>query len=284
LAIAPDIPSFLDLRVDDLARRESACTPAPPTAARAASDAGPPLGPRSPIAHGTDDARPAATAPAPSGTGGPPADFAAALRARWPADWESVWPADTFDGTALRDELIEAWSTPPRTYHGLEHLHECLTRLDAWRDLAEQPGEIAMALWFHDAILDVRRHDNEARSGAWALRVLTRAGVDVDRARRVRDLVVATRHDGRPCDADCRVMLDIDLAILGAEPARYDRYETDVRREYAHVSDFIFRRRRAQLLEDFLVRPRIYRTERAKRELEDRARSNLARALERLGR
>ncbi len=34
-------------------------------------------------------------------------------------------------------------------------------------------------------------------------------------------------------------MIDIDLGILGADPARYQIYAEDIRREYAHVDDQI---------------------------------------------
>lgn len=32
-------------------------------------------------------------------------------------------------------------------------------------------------------------------------------------------------------------LLDADLAILGSDPASYDRYRLAVRREYAHIDE-----------------------------------------------
>ena len=74
-------------------------------------------------------------------------------------------------------------------------------------------------------------------------------------------------------------MLDIDLAILGADRARFEDYERQVRLEYAHVADRDFARARADFVEAMLgVSPR-YRTEVARAELEARARDNLQRSL-----
>lgn len=36
-------------------------------------------------------------------------------------------------------------------------------------------------------------------------------------------------------------LLDADLAILGSDPASYDRYRLAVRREYAHIDELAWR-------------------------------------------
>ena len=136
-----------------------------------------------------------------------------------------------------------------------------------------------MALWFHDAIYDVKGAGNEERSAEWAHRALTGAGVTAAAAERVRQLVLVTRHDGVPGNVDEQVLVDIDLAILGAERPRFDEYERQIRDEYAFVPGFLFRRKRRQILRTFLDRPVLYSTAMLRERLEARARENLRRAI-----
>jgi predicted metal-dependent HD superfamily phosphohydrolase len=174
----------------------------------------------------------------------------------------------------VRDALLAAYREPQRSYHTLQHLRECVERFAACRDLAARPAEVEIALWFHDAVDDVRRHDNERRLGA------RRARAAADVIARVDALVTATRHARATAgSADEELLVDIDLAILGADGARFAEYEAQIRREYAHVADAEFRARRSAVLAAFLARDPIYRTARLRAELEARARANLALAI-----
>ena len=85
-----------------------------------------------------------------------------------------------------------------------------------------------------------------------------------------------------PLDPDARLLVDIDLAILGAAPERFDEYEVQVRQEYAWVPGPLFRRKRREILQGFLDRPCIYTTEPFRTRFELQARSNLQRSVARL--
>lgn len=184
----------------------------------------------------------------------------------------------------LHRELEAAWSESGRRYHDLRHLGECLALLQQCERQARRPAEIALALWFHDAIYQPAARDNEARSADWAASCLNRAGGPGDLVRRVHALVMATRHGltDLPC-GDAALLADIDLAILGSPPPRFEAYERDVRQEYAEVPDAIYDRERARILQAFLARPHIYRTPALACRFEAAARSNLRWALDRLG-
>jgi predicted metal-dependent HD superfamily phosphohydrolase len=181
--------------------------------------------------------------------------------------------------SAVFDELVARYSELHRKYHTVQHLGECLAHFDAVRLLAKQPAEIEMALWFHDAIYDTQRHDNEEKSADWAREVLLAHGAAAAAAQRVHDLVMATRHTALPADPDEQLLVDIDLSILGAGPDRFAEYEQQIRDEYAFVPAPLFRQKRGEILQAFLDRPVIYSTAHFRETLEARARENLRKAV-----
>jgi predicted metal-dependent HD superfamily phosphohydrolase len=181
----------------------------------------------------------------------------------------------------LFDELTARYSEPHRKYHTLQHLDECIALFESAAELAQHPAEVEAALWFHDAVYEVRGHDNEARSATWAKRALLDAGAADDAAARVEALVLATRHTALPEPGDQQLLVDIDLAILGAPQARFAEYERQIREEYAHVPGPLFGRKRRAILQGFLDRSRIYSTEHFHARLEALARANLRGAISR---
>ncbi len=77
-------------------------------------------------------------------------------------------------------------------------------------------------------------------------------------------------------------MIDVDLAIFGSEPAVFEVYEANIRREYRWVPGPLFRRKRRAILEGFFARPAMYHTEPFRLRFEIAARANLATAIQRL--
>ncbi len=193
--------------------------------------------------------------------------------------WRRLWTglgAHTVDG-GLFNQLVGAYSQAHRHYHTLQHLRECLAHCEAAASLAQRPAEVELALWFHDAVYEPQRADNEERSAEWAWRSILAAGCEEEVAQRVQALVLATRgHEAPAHEPDTQLLLDIDLAILGAAPARYAEYARQVRAEYAHLDDEAFRAGRQRVLSSFLGRPRIYATAAFHDALEQRARANMA--------
>lgn len=197
--------------------------------------------------------------------------------------WQRAWAAigARTDGQGTYEQLLARYSEPHRHYHTLQHLGECLAMFDLVRGLSEHPDEVELALWFHDAIYDTHRPDNEERSADWARTALQEAGVANDAADRVHALIMATRHTANPVAPDEQLLVDIDLSILAAEQARFDEYEQQIRQEYAFVPRWLFRRKRLAILQGFLDRPSIYSTAHFKQTLEQRARENLKQAITR---
>lgn len=198
----------------------------------------------------------------------------------WLRMWQELGAAAADE--ALYRRLVECWNEPHRHYHTSQHLGECLAHLQGARPLAQRPAEIELALWFHDAFYDVHRDDNEARSAQWARECVLKAGLAADVGDRVHAMVMATEHEALPEDPDAQLLVDIDLAILGAEVARFEESDVQVRAEYDYLSDEAYREPRKAVLASFLARPRLYSTERFFTAYEAQARQNLQRALSRL--
>lgn len=75
------------------------------------------------------------------------------------------------------------------------------------------------------------------------------------------------------------MLVDIDLAILGADSATYDMFENGVRKEYRWVPSFLYRPKRVAILREFLNRTRIFHNETFYSEREQQARLNLSSAI-----
>lgn len=200
--------------------------------------------------------------------------------------WQHLWqrligaqPAETW-WLALQNHYAETH----RAYHTRQHLAECLHHFDAVRSLLQRPDEVEVALWCHDVIYDTHRRDNEEASAQWAQQLLQEVGAPLATVQRVADLILLTRHIAAPVDDDGAFLLDIDLAILGADTTRFAEYEAQVRQEYNWVAWPAFCTGRSQILQTFLQRPTLYRTPFFQERFEAQARTNLAASLTKLTR
>lgn len=197
--------------------------------------------------------------------------------------WQRSWAGlQVLPAAGLFERLIACYNEPHRKYHTLQHLQECLNQLQPAVELAQHPAEVELALWFHDAVYALQRQDNEQQSALWAQREILASGGSPEAADRVFSLVMATRHAALPESADARLLVDIDLSILGAAPVRFDEYERQVRDEYSWVPAWMFRRKRRAVLQEFLKRSPLFSTEHFRNQLEAQARENLRRSMAQL--
>jgi len=199
--------------------------------------------------------------------------------------WQQMWArlgAAAADGSIF-DRLIACYAEPHRRYHTVRHLDECFAKFQELRTEADHPQEIELALWFHDAVYDTRRQDNEARSADWARATVRAANLPAVVGERVHELVMTTRHDATPGETDQKALVDVDLSILGENPERFDEYESQIREEYSWVPTIVFRSKRRKILKGFLARASIFNTRKFVEAYEARARTNPVRAIKRLG-
>lgn len=192
----------------------------------------------------------------------------------------ALWQSLGAEGSS-RDALVclrDAYAEEHRVYHDARHISACLALLDD--PAIRATPEVEAAIWFHDAVYDTHANDNEERSAVLAEELLR--GVAKERVARIASYILATKHHDAE-DHGARLVLDIDLSILGTDPETYDRFETEIRREYAWVDEPLFAAGRAAVLRRFLDRPQIYATALFRERYEQQARENLTRRVATLG-
>jgi predicted metal-dependent HD superfamily phosphohydrolase len=182
--------------------------------------------------------------------------------------------------------LLDAYSEKHRAYHTLAHVEACLQHLNTLRDLAKAPEEIALALWFHDAVYkSPALFSNEKASARMALRWGRAMGISEESLRRIESMILRTEtHAMDPGESeqgpDLALFLDIDLAILGADEVGYATFERDIRAEYRWVPlESLYTSGRVKALRRLLARKPIYATERMRSLFEARAQENIRRTI-----
>jgi predicted metal-dependent HD superfamily phosphohydrolase len=194
----------------------------------------------------------------------------------------TAWQRYISDDQRLLDGLLGRHREKHRRYHTAVHVRWVIRHAEAIA--AEAPAdhldEVVAAAFYHDAVYEPTHPANERASARLARRDLTGSGWDVDRVERVGAMIEATAHMTTAPDApaanDTPILLDADLAVLGAEPAAYSTYVAGVRGEYRHLDDGEWAHGRADVLRSFLDRDTIFTTAPAVRWWEERARANLS--------
>lgn len=195
-----------------------------------------------------------------------------------------LWNRIKAQGSAENEfnRLNLRYSEPQRFYHNMNHVKSCLTELDSAKQLVQQPNLVEFAIWYHDAIYDTKAKDNEKRSAQLAYDVCLSAQLQHNFANGTRDLIIATKHDALPPGIDGRLLIDVDLSILGKPTVEFDEYEQNIRKEYSWIPEDQFRQGRSQILQMFLNRDSIYLTDFFKGKYESQARENLQISIEAL--
>ena len=187
-------------------------------------------------------------------------------------------PADArlLDAAVVAGGLGVKYTQAHRAYHNLLHVEDVLLRIEELSPPRDSELPLALAAWFHDAIYQPDRDDNEERSAYIAFDALEQVGGSPELIAEVVRLVRLTAtHQPSRADAAGSILSDADLAILGATRERYVTYAQGIRQEYIHIPQDAYRAGRARVLRGFLDRPHIYATDYGRDRWEAQARENL---------
>ncbi len=187
------------------------------------------------------------------------------------------WAVPSLQVDRTFEAIAQAYSGPGRFYHTLAHVMDVLATVDSLARYARNLNAVKLAAWLHDVIYDSKASDNEEQSALWAEDLCQDLAIPVGPV--VAGLIRKTKTHEANDDVDAQVLLDADLAILGASEPIYRDYAEKIRQEYAWVPQEEYRLGRQRVLANFLARPRIYHF---LGQLEEPARRNLAQEMSQL--
>lgn len=136
----------------------------------------------------------------------------------------------------------------------------------------------------HDVVYDSLKNDNEERSAQFAARLYAGTSDKDELAFILAGIRSTAGHvvpDGLPSAwrRDIAIILDLDLAILGADEEVFDQYDRNIRLEYAWATDEQWRVGRASVMRSFLRRTAIFVTPSFHDKFEGAARRNISRLI-----
>jgi len=166
----------------------------------------------------------------------------------------------------------EAYSNPTRYYHTLTHLKQIYTVLPTLDTVTE------FAIFYHDIVYDVLRHDNEEQSALICQNQLNHLAVPISIIEETMQLILETKMHNASSSRNT-LFLDADLAILGSRRVPYLQYIKNIRKEYTIYSNIEYIKGRKKVLTHFLEKERIYISDYFYEHYENRARENLEKEL-----
>lgn len=175
------------------------------------------------------------------------------------------------------ESVVAAHRSTGRRYHDVGHVRWVVRHVTELGADCDDLDAVVAAAFFHDAVYEFDRTDNEARSARLAADTLSSLGWQTERCERVAAMIVATEHhaDAPVPDHDTAVLLAADLAVLAADPGGYSDSVRRIRQEYGHLDEAAWTSGRRAVVEGFLARSSIFPPELQLDAWERRARANL---------
>lgn len=179
-------------------------------------------------------------------------------------------------------EIEQAHSKDARHYHNMLHLGKLTNELEEVKPLIEDWPAIVFAIAYHDIVYNPLASNNEAKSAAVAEKRLSSLRIPSTVISTCTNHILATKSHEPNSNPDSNYFTDADLSILGATPAGYEIYRSQVRKEYNFYPALIYNSGRKKVLQQFLKMECIYKTEHFREKYEDSARANIQREVQKL--
>lgn len=180
------------------------------------------------------------------------------------------------------DDLLNDYNAEQRHYHDLAHIGNLLVLFEDNRFRIRDEDAVFFAIWFHDAIYNTWKSNNEEKSADFAYEVLRQTSMPTEQINKIVAYIHATKTHVSDGDTDLDLFLDFDLSILGADEAIYEVYRRQIREEFHSFPSFIYNRGRKKAMRTLMEKGYIYKTDEFRRLYEAKARQNIQRELDTL--
>lgn len=182
----------------------------------------------------------------------------------------------------LWQEIVEKYSSAKRYYHNLAHIQNMIAELEEVKTEIREFDILLFSVFYHDVIYDASSNSNEEKSVQFAKERMIKISFVPADVSTIEAQILATKKHQRTSSSDTNFLLDADLSILGKSWETYQEYSKQIRKEYAHYPDFLYRPGRKKVLQHFLESDELFTTAFFKNKYENQARSNLTREIETL--
>lgn len=158
----------------------------------------------------------------------------------------------------LRESLIARYNEPHRFYHNIFHINDMLNLAAGIMHYSPNSSVTNLSIWYHDAIYDPTKTDNEEKSAELAIEEL-KDKITSEELDEVVAGILLTKHQfsSTLLAKHMSIIIDADLYILSHDWC-YTAYAKAIRKEYAHVTDAQYIEGRKTFLTKMLKRNQYY--------------------------
>jgi len=145
--------------------------------------------------------------------------------------------------------LWENWNQYSRHYHSIEHLKSVIAGIERWkyRLTRSEFDQLVLAAFFHDAIYDPKSPENNEDQ---SIDLFRRTYIGKDQKFDLVDKAIeCTKNRKRPTDFLLKIFWEADNDIFRKPYLKFQTYEKQIRKEYSHVPDDIYKNARIKFLE-----------------------------------
>jgi predicted metal-dependent HD superfamily phosphohydrolase len=178
--------------------------------------------------------------------------------------------------------LEKLYGSKKRHYHTLTHIEQVYFLLEKHKNEIADWETLVWSIFYHDAVYNVLKSNNEEQSAVLAAKHLRLLGIDNQRVKKCCQQIIATKQHEKTGDYDTDLFTDADLAILGSEESVYRTYIQNIRKEYSVYPDFLYNNGRKKVLQHFLDMENIFKTPLFQRQFEAKAKINIKQELNNL--